>query len=52
MAESLSIRLQPQTVESVERIAEKRLEKKGIKDSKARIIAEAVSEFAKKELAD
>lgn len=50
MAESLSIRLQPQSVETIEKIAEKRLSENGIKDSKTRIIAEAVSKLAKEEL--
>ena len=51
MSDSLSIRLQPQTVDALKKIAEKRLEE-GVKDSKARIVAEAVAKLAKKELAD
>lgn len=51
MADSLSIRLQPQCVETIEKIAKKRLGE-GIKDSKSRIIAEAVAGLAKEELAD
>lgn len=51
MAESLSIKLQPQTVNSIEKIAETRLNR-GIKDSKSRIVAEAVADLAKKVLTD
>lgn len=51
MSDSLSIRLQPQTVDAVMKIAEKRLDE-GVKDSKARIVAEAVAKLAKEELAD
>ena len=50
MAESLSIRLQPQTVDTVEEIVSKRLSENGIKDSKTRVIAEAVQKLAKEEL--
>jgi len=50
MAESLSIRLQPQTVDVVEEIVSKRLAENGIKDSKTRVIAEAVQKLAKEEL--
>jgi len=50
MAESLSIRLQPQSVDIIERIAEKRRENDGIKDSKSRIVAEAVKKLADQEL--
>lgn len=49
MAESLSIRLQPKSVETIEKIAEKRLSENGVKDSKTRIIAEAVNKLAKEE---
>lgn len=51
MSDSLSIRLQPQTVDAVTKIAEKRLDE-GVKDSKARIVAEAVAKLAKEELAN
>lgn len=47
MAESLSIKLQPQTISSIEKIAEARLNR-GIKDSKSRIVAEAVADLAQK----
>lgn len=50
MAESLSIRLQPQTVETVEKIISKRFDDNGIKDSKTRVIAEAVNKLSKEEL--
>lgn len=50
MAESLSIRIQPQSVEMIERIAEKRMNEDGIKDSKSRIVAEAVKKLADQEL--
>jgi predicted transcriptional regulator len=49
MSESLSIRLQPQTVDTIAKIADKRLDE-GVKDSKARIVAEAVAKLAKDEL--
>ena len=49
MAESLSIKLQPQTISSIEKIAEARLNR-GIKDSKSRIVAEAVADLAQKVL--
>lgn len=49
MAESKSIRLQPQTVETVEKIIYKRINE-GIKDSKTRIIAEAVAQLGQREL--
>ena len=51
MAESLSIKLQPQTISSIEKIAEARLNR-GIKDSKSRIVAEAVADLAQKVLND
>lgn len=43
------VKLQPQTSEAIEAIKASRLAE-GVKDSKARIIAEAVSALAKKEL--
>lgn len=49
MAESMSIRLQPQTVETVEKIIDKRISE-GIKDSKTRIVAEAVAQLGQREL--
>lgn len=49
MAESLSIRIQPKSVETIEKIVVKRLEENGLKDSKTRIIAEAVNKLAKEE---
>lgn len=51
MAEALSIRMQPQCVDNVDKIAQKRISE-GIKDSRSRIVAEAVSLLAKKELGD
>lgn len=49
MTKSLSIRLQPNTVSSIEKIANKRYTENGVKDSKTRIIAEAVSKLEKEE---
>ncbi len=49
MENSQYLKMQRATAEIVDKIKAKRLEH-GIKDSKARIVAEAVSEFAKKEL--
>ena len=51
MPESLSIKLQPQTISSIEKIAEARLNR-GIKDRKSRIVAEAVADLAQKVLND
>lgn len=50
MSESMSVRLQPQSVKAIEDIAKKRLQDNGVKDSKTRIIAEAVAKLAKEEL--
>lgn len=44
------VTLQPSTAETLSKLQSDRLEKKGIKDSKARIVAEAVAALAKQEL--
>lgn len=49
-AQGKSITLQQQCVEMIERIQQKRFNENNIKDSKTRIISEAVNELAKKEL--
>lgn len=49
-AKGKSITLQQQCVEMIERIQQKRFNENNIKDSKTRIISEAVNELAKKEL--
>lgn len=51
MAKPLSIRLQPQCVDTLDRIAQKRLDE-GVKDSKARLVAEAVALLSNKEFAN
>ena len=51
MAESLSIKLQPQTISSIDKIAEARLNR-GIKDSQPRLVAQAVADLAQKVLDD
>lgn len=48
--ESQYLKMQPGTAKLVNDIKEKRLERDNVKESKARIVAEAVSILAKKEL--
>lgn len=50
MAKPLSVRLQPQCVDALDKIAQKRLED-GVRDSKARLVAEAVALLSNKEFA-
>lgn len=49
-AQGKSVTLQQQCIETIERIQKKRFNENNIKDSKTRIISEAVNELAKKEL--
>lgn len=44
------VRLQPQTAELVGKILKKRLDNDGVRDSKTRIVAQAVKNLADKEL--
>lgn len=48
--DSQFLKMQPATAKLVNDIKEKRLEKDNVKDSKARIVAEAVNLLAEKEL--
>lgn len=50
MADYRAVNVQPQCIETIEKIIEKRFDENGIKDSKTRIVSEAVKKLADEEL--